>query len=510
MATEQPSIPGISSRRSACDKCRFAKSRCLRSHSEQPKCDRCTRANCECTTSPIFRVRDWRPGDGNDYVSRRQTPRNEDSRRRRRGGGRQSISVTTIIPPLTNLHSSADNENYSSSRVPSCPVSDRYSKPAPTELSSISQEDTDTYAEAVFDHMEGNTEGTDIGFALPDDFFATRPILESDNNIAQSLPVISPSSIKLSGGVTSLFGDDTISQDQNFQDCGLSNTDPCLGTEQTPIQRLSQLDYKLIALRVKVEQAVPEVIMQTLFEGTGKGDSPCSLVMNEVLGKTTDLVDILSSLSKSYAPETEPLSYGPTHSSNNGSRRRRSTSLSTCPAYDSDAAASTGQGTDTQQQLTIPSTSECAHVELDTPALLLILATYSRLLGIYLIMFAHIYKYLRAISESDNPHLRPVSGLSIGNYSAHSGNLQILILIQIITSDFEKIEVLLGLPVEFRISRRRGERDGLFGAYGFLDLATAILRREEDGTSGRGKGGIKTLRRNIARAKSLLKERIAP
>ncbi|KAI0450749.1 hypothetical protein F5B21DRAFT_416597 [Xylaria acuta] len=502
MASKQPSISGISSRRSACDKCRFSKSRCLRSHSEQPKCDRCTRAKCECTTSPIFRVRDWRPGGGNDYVSRRQNTRNEDNRRRRRDSGRQSISGTTITASPTNLHSG--------SRVPSYPGSDRSSKPVSTEPSGISHEDTDAYVEGAFNHKEGNMEGTDIGFALPDDFFTTMPGLELENDITPSLPLISPSSIKLSGGATSSFSEDTVSRDRNFQDCGMSNTDPCFGTEQTPIQRLSQLDYELIALRVKLEQAVPEVIMQTLFEGTGKNDSPCSSVMNEILRKTTDFVDILSCLSKSCAPEMELSSHSPTHSSYNSIRRQSSsTSLSSYSAYDSDASASTGQGTNTPQ-LTLPSTSDRVHVELDTPALLLILAIYGRLLGIYLIVFAHIYEYLRAISESDNPRLRPVSGLSISNYSAHSGNLQTLILIQIVTSDFEKIEVLLGLPVELRICRRRRERDGLFGAYGFLDLATAILGREDDETPGRGKGGIKTLRRSIARAKSLLKERIAP
>jgi hypothetical protein len=94
--------------------------------------------------------------------------------------------------------------------------------------------------------------------------------------------------------------------------------------------------------------------------------------------------------------------------------------------------------------------------------------------------------------------------------ASDSGNLQTLILIEIVTSHLEKMEALLGLPIELRISRRRGERDGLFGAYGFLDLATAILGRGDDETLGRGKGGIKALRRNIARAKSLLKERIAP
>ncbi|KAI0974338.1 hypothetical protein F4678DRAFT_371563 [Xylaria arbuscula] len=495
MAALQPSVHGISSRRSACDKCRFSKSRCLRSHSEQPKCDRCTRAQCECTTSPIFRVRDWRPGAGNDYGSGRQNTRNEDSRRRPRDSRRQSVSGTTITASPTNLDSG--------SRMPSCPGSDRSDKPAPSKPSSTSHEDSDAYIEGSFSHEEASMESTDIDFALPDDFFTTMPGLEVENDLNLSLPLMTPSSIKQSGG-------GSVSRDRNFQDCGTSNTDPYFGTEQTLIQRLPQLDYELIAVHAKLELAAPEVIMQTLFEDTEKSSSPCSSVMNEILRKTTDFVDILSCLSKSCAPETELPFRGPTRSSYDNFRRRSSsTSLGGHSAYDSDGSASTSQGTNASR-LTLPPTSDRIHVKLDTPALLLILAIYGRLLAIYLVVFADIYEYLRAVSESDNPHLRPFLALSIGNYSAHSGNLQALILIQVVTSDFEKIEVLLGLPVELRICRRRRERNGLFGTYGFLDLATAILGREDGETPGRGKGGIKTLRRSIARAKSLLKEHISP
>ncbi|KAI0808887.1 hypothetical protein GGR55DRAFT_689813 [Xylaria sp. FL0064] len=455
------SIPGISSRQSACD-----------NYPEQPKCDRCTRAECECTTSPIFRMRDWQPSGGNDCVSGRRNSKNDCNKRRRRGSERLSISGTAIIASSENPPSAIGVKNYSVSEIASCLGSDCYSQPALTVPSSISHEDTDTYTKGVFDHGEGNVEGTPIDFALPHEFFASIPILDP------------PGINHLGSGMMGSFGQGAASRGRNLQDYGTG--------------RLSKLDYELIALRAELEQGGPEAIMQTLFEGTGKDDSPCSSVMNDILGKTTDFVDVLSCLSKACAPEIELSSYGSVRSSANS--RRRST-------------ASTRQAINTSQ-LTFPSTSRRAHVELDTPALLLILATYSRLLGIYLIVFSHIYEYLREISESDNPHLRPVSVLSISKYSARKirsfSLIPTLILIQIVTSYFEKIEVLLSLPIELRINRRRGERDGLFGAYGFLDLATAILGREDDETLGRGKGGIKALRRNIVRAKSLLKERIAP
>ncbi|KAI3325963.1 hypothetical protein HD806DRAFT_428962 [Xylariaceae sp. AK1471] len=507
MSTEQPSIPGISSRRSACDKCRFSKARCLRSHPEQPKCDRCTRTQCECTTSPIFRVRDWKPGGGSDFVSRRRGSKSEYSNRRRRDSERQSISSETGITSSKDLPSGNGRKNLSASRTASFLGFDRYSQPTLTAPPGISYEDTETYAERVIGDRAGIMESTLTDFSLQDEFSATIPILEWETNSTPSLPFISPPIVNPGDRVVSSFSRNNPLGDLNPQDHGVDNSEPFLRTERTQIQRLSQLDYELIALRVKLEQEVREVVMQTLFEGNGNDNLPYPSVLNDILGKTADFVDILSCLSRRCASEIELSSQGSTNGTDHS--RRRSSSLSSCSDYDSDATASTPQASNTPQ-LTISSASGQSHAELDTPAFLLILASYSRLLGIYLIVFSHIYEYLRTISESDNPHLRRVSGLSIGNYSAHSGNLQMLILIQIVTSYFEKIEVLLGLPIELRISRRRGEREGLFGAYGFLDLATAILGREDGETLGSGKGGIKTLRRNISRAKALLKERIAP
>lgn len=405
MAALQPSAPGISSRRSACDKCRFSKSRCLRSHSEQPKCDRCTRAKCECTTSPIFRVRDWRPGARNDYGSGRQNTRNEDSRRRPRGSGRQSVSGTTITASPTSLDSG--------SRKPSCQGSGRSDKPAPSKPSSTSREDSDAYIEGTFSHEEASMESTDIDFALPDDFFTAMPGLELENDLSLSLSSMTPYSIEQSGG-------GSISRDRNLQDCGTSNADPYFGNEQeqTLIQRLPQLDYELIAVHTKLELAAPEVIMQTLFEDTGKSSSSCSSVMNEILRKTTDFVDILSRLSRSCTPETELPFRGPTRSSYDNFRRRSSsTSSGGRSAYDSDGSASTGERTNASRLNLLP-TADRVHVKLDTPALLLILAIYGRLLAIYLVVFADIYEYLRAVSGSDNPHLRPFLALSIGNHSA--------------------------------------------------------------------------------------------
>lgn len=91
-----------------------------------------------------------------------------------------------------------------------------------------------------------------------------------------------------------------------------------------------------------------------------------------------------------------------------------------------------------------------------------------------------------------------------------SGNLQTIILIQIVTSLFERLETLLGLPREFRIGGREPECPGLFGQQGFMETARPIMRNEEIGAMDHGKGGVEALRRHIRKTKQLLKESIAP
>lgn len=422
---EQPSVPGVSSRRSACDKCRFSKSRCLRSHPNQSKCDRCTRAERECTTSPIFRVRDWRPGGASGYISSQNTSK-DGSREHRRGSATRIPPGTTIVTASTIIDSGVDPEFYSGGGVSSGPGSDQYSQSATTSSDplGISHEETGAYAEGAFDLADGNMnmEDNHVEFTPPDDFFTTMPVFESDTGIAQPLPLIGSSGMDVGGGILNAFPDDSNSQYRKLYTAhGPSNTDTCFDTEPALVQQLPQLDYELTTLRAKLEQAVPEAMMHVLFQGTEKGDASWSSVITDILEKTTRFVDILGRLSKSCIPEIVPSSRASTRSPHHHSRRRRrrgsSTSLGLSSADDSDAAISPSQG-NSEPQFTTSSNSEHAHVELDTPALLLILASYSRILGICLIVFSHLYKYLKTISESENPHLRPISGLSVSNYSA--------------------------------------------------------------------------------------------
>ena len=83
-------------------------------------------------------------------------------------------------------------------------------------------------------------------------------------------------------------------------------------------------------------------------------------------------------------------------------------------------------------------------------------------------------------------------------------------IIQLVTSMFEKIETVIGLPREFRIGTRENGQDGLLRDKSLLGFAKSMIQKEDSGNAEEGKGGIKSLRKNMKRAKRLLRDRIAP
>jgi len=83
-------------------------------------------------------------------------------------------------------------------------------------------------------------------------------------------------------------------------------------------------------------------------------------------------------------------------------------------------------------------------------------------------------------------------------------------IIQLVTNMFERIESLLGLPREFRIGTREDSHDGLLRNDGFLEFAKVIIRKEDVESPKEGKGGMRSLRKDIKKSKQLLRSRIAP
>lgn len=75
---------------------------------------------------------------------------------------------------------------------------------------------------------------------------------------------------------------------------------------------------------------------------------------------------------------------------------------------------------------------------------------------------------------------------------------------------FERMETVLGLPREFRIGTREDSHDGLINKAGFSEFTKALLLKENGGRPEEGQGGIMSLRKDMKKAKRLLRCHIAP
>lgn len=275
----------------------------------------------------------------------------------------------------------------------------------------------------------------------------------------------------------------------------------------SPVQLLSRLDYELVTLLTSLDKGRPYVTMDTLISPihNSKSSNPA---VDEILNRTREFVDVLKAFSGHQSSSTAARS--PQKSS-----KRRSYQSDTSHGNSemdretpSDSSAESVASTISSSLLTKSDARPVA--ALDSASLLAILTVYIRVLRLHLVIFANVYDLLKELSESDDPVLCPVPGLNFSSFPIQSGNLQTIILIQIVTSLFERLETLLGLPREFRIGGREPECPGLFGQQGFMEAARPIMRNEEIGAMEHGKGGVKALRIHIRKTKLLLKESIAP
>lgn len=304
--------------------------------------------------------------------------------------------------------------------------------------------------------------------------------------------------------------------------------------KDTPLQQLARLDYNLITLLDHIGKGRPYVSMDTLVSPVDEAKSSTPAV-DDILNRTREFIDVLKLLSEKHSASSSSASTASASSSSSSPpsphhiQSNRPQARPHLAAFDEDANADSPADSAFSSSLTPPRTSDVgAYQVLDTGSLIAVLSSYIRVLRLHLIIFAHIHDYLKELSESDEPVLCPVPGLSFCTFPIRklphhnrsgaqiliicleSGNLQTLILIQVVTSLFERMEVLLGFPREFRMSTRKEEPHGLFAQLGFMDIAGPIMRKEDEGDVHCGQGGVKCLRKYIKKTKKLLRDRIAP
>ncbi|PSN73924.1 hypothetical protein BS50DRAFT_627298 [Corynespora cassiicola Philippines] len=166
------------------------------------------------------------------------------------------------------------------------------------------------------------------------------------------------------------------------------------------------------------------------------------------------------------------------------------------------------------------------------PALLFQVTTcYVSLLRIYTHIFARLLAVLDAPAQScssssstspssaaaaaaaaakQGPFADVLPNLQIGSFNLYNGNLQLVILVQVLLHTFVEIERVLGVPGEFSLcgSMMAGSRKdsviGVFGSVGGLNGVFVSLVQCEERRGGGGGGGVGRLKELIGAAKKKL------
>ncbi|KAK4207460.1 hypothetical protein QBC37DRAFT_298651 [Rhypophila decipiens] len=545
---------GISTRRSACDECRFSKSKCLRQRPEQARCDRCLRSDSECIISPIFRMRNWEPPSRDtmnfDHESlgaeTLDISPSKKKRPRQTWQGRDQGSMNWLpVSPETGF------------TVPSVSTYEAGPHGGVTDLELLGNN--------LFSTFDMETErGQSVGLSsyfgagpnAPIPMAVPPPPPPAETELTAYFQHELPLDISTTETFTSKTGWNSVEWNAQedpmvFDNAPFATHEPT-STRETPLVRLSKLDKDLVAMLIQLEQGVATTTIKELLD-TGAESSGRSIA-HQILDKTTEYIQILKHLVGISCGNHE----SETPSSSGTSSWSSVVTPSPTTNDSSDSIISSDSPVATTRCRTQSASSFSAVVqkrlELDMAGLLSVLAAYMRLVQLYLVLFTHIHRYLVEISQSNSPQLGPMSGLAFStSFPMQSGNLQTLILIQIVTNLFENIDDLLALPKEFRMSKRRRTRQG--AKQGILDLAPrgfshlthdillseqqqdkkdftttttrkrASERRGNTATGSHGpsssgnyymydckgrSGGIKVLRRYIAEVKHLLRENIAP
>ncbi|KAI1210574.1 uncharacterized protein F4807DRAFT_52631 [Annulohypoxylon truncatum] len=475
-------MSGLSSRRSACDRCKGQKLRCLRDPGQE-RCYRCTRANAECLTTPTLRFRNV-SADGTG----------SGSRKRARHDGEQHPHLF----PNADQGFNDSLSTYTTGNPGHAPSQGIFSP----EVAGLW--DPSMYGLMSSDALDGNFSFFDAAANKVDKVRDDRPRVVANSPTSQ--PQQSPESTSRSqcygnhwDNVVPFSADGVIvTQDQDDQ---VGNAIP----GEVHIQRLSKINLNLARILGRVGQGSPAVSLKTLVSPL---NDYSSTPIHNITDGTREYIDILRALSgATRRPATSSSSEGPSSRSQgsefngNGNILSKSgESFQSHPAYSLTLA---------NPSATFTSSNE--PTILDATTLLLILTSYIHVTRLFLIIFAHTYECLREISKSEKPSLCALPGVDFGDIPLRSGNLQATMFIEIVNNLFERMESLLGIPRQFRVSTRGSDGSGLLSdeeVNGTLKMM--ILKEELVYQPQYGKGGAKALRMFLGMTEQLLREKITP
>lgn len=95
--------------------------------------------------------------------------------------------------------------------------------------------------------------------------------------------------------------------------------------------------------------------------------------------------------------------------------------------------------------------------------------------------------------------------------SLESGNLQATMFLEIVNNLFQRIESLIGIPQQLRVSKRGSDGDGLLSDEEINGTLKMMISKEELVYQPEyGKGGAKALRTFLEMTGQILREKISP
>ncbi|KAI1655840.1 hypothetical protein F4813DRAFT_366507 [Daldinia decipiens] len=477
----QAAVPGLPIRRSACDRCKGHKLRCLRDPGQQ-RCYRCTRADAQCATTPNVAIRSRRRIGGVSSTAQKR-PRQDDRP--------QNIPATnqTINTPLPIFFEGSSNV-----------------------------QDTATYPPEIMESWDPTIYGSLLGDGFNGsfaslDFTANKAHLPTLEYQPEMMPLSTfQTEVSLAGTLSLQSQETSIGNNTSASLEGIVTTQDSVvevgrGISESDTQRLAKINHHLVKLLDQIGRGSPEISLDTLVAPIDQLDDFSGSQIHSVLESSREFVDIICTLSDA----NRTLAAITSHGSSPRMPESGPGSNISGPTRGHNSPHSSEYGRTLATPSLLSTTGNRPKRCLDSATLMHILISYIHITQLYLIIFTHCYEALLKISKSDVPSFCELPGMDFGSFPLQSGNLQATMFIQVVINLFEKMENLLGIPQEFRLNRHGTNHGGLLSEPEFFRILKAVLYKEElVYKPDLGKGGVNALRKYIEQTRQLLRDSIEP
>lgn len=436
----------MSSRRSACDRCRDQKLRCLRDPEEQ-RCRRCDKTDAECTMNPRFRMRNY---TGNPTAKRRgrtastvledpEEPLGSSEPEESEGldlydppetpvdamlvntfgvlpTGQNGSSIPQIDATTSTVTLNTDYSMSASTVSYPLPVSDRLEKWYQNNTSLFNFTMFPAASNSANAKVSGEKElslANSMDFessSVPDLMFSPgQPMLS-----AYIDPLDGISSHKPGNRFAMALDDEELLQAMTEETISQALNLPSEELQQTPTQKLQHIQSKLSELAAYMERSFPDPPPDRNVSGIVK--TPCfatgqtKAIMENILHTTGRFLDVLDSMANSQRSPAATTTSSPADSPTIPNIRDPASSREAVPSSSVDSLPVTFPSPVSQSD----AYTKCKP-DIDITLQLLILACYIQVLRLFVALLFHIQDYLEEVAGSDDPTLYPVPGLSFSS-----------------------------------------------------------------------------------------------